>query len=462
MKLENFAVVRNLVVTLAGISQLFIISGNSLNAQENWHQFRGPGARGLGADGTGLPQRWSESENVAWKKPIPGRGWASPLIAGDQVVVLTAVSEGEEEAPRKGLYFGGERPEPSPHIHSWKILSLDWQSGDTLWERVLHRGRPETPIHVKNSYASETPATDGNIIVSFIADIGAFATDMDGKLLWERRIPPRKRRLDWGSASSPVIHKDRVYLQNDSEQSSTLTCVQLSTGRTLWEVSRDEPSNWSTPFVWENSDRTEIVTNGRDRVRSYDTDGNLLWEMKGLSSIAIPTPFEVDGDLIICAGYVGDRQHPSQPVLRIRPGASGDISLDDDASRNEFVRWRATRASSYNPTPLAYKGILYVLWDFGFFNARDIGTGEELYEKTRIRRDPPVGFTASPWAYDDRVFCLSEDGETFVFNAGAEYQLLHVNSLNEMCMSTPAIARGALFIRSLNHLYKIQNQPDNL
>lgn len=431
-------------------------------AQEEWRSFRGVGARGIGEDGTGLPTKWSETENISWKVAVPGRAWASPIITGNQVIVLTAVSDGEEEAPKKGLYFGGERPEPSPHKHEWKLISYDWKTGERQWEQVLHSGRPQTPIHVKNSYASETPVTDGKTVISFVADVGVFATGVDGLEKWSRKLPPRKRRLDWGSAASPVIHDGRVYLVNDNEEKSTLTSLDVETGEVIWEIGRDEPSNWATPFIWENTGRTEIVTNGRNRVRSYDLDGKLLWDMPGLSAIAIPMPFAVDGDLIICAGYVGDRQPPSQPVMRIAPGAAGDIGLENDAVSGGPVVWRAVRASSYNPTPVCYGDSIYVLWDFGFFNARSLATGEEYYEKERIRRDPPVGFTASPWAYDGRVYALSEDGETFVFEAGKEYKLLHVNKLDEMCMSTPAMARGALVIRSIGHLYKIQESAENL
>lgn len=430
--------------------------------QDSWPGFRGPMSLGLGKDNSGLPIRWSESENISFKIPVPGRGWASPIISHDQIFILTAISDGIEETPKKGLYFGGERPEPSGNKHTWKMLSYDWNDGHLIWQTTLHEGAPLTPIHVKNSYASETPTTDGSTIVAFVADIGAFALNQEGETLWKFPTPARKRRLDWGSASSPVLFENRVILQNDNEESSSLTCLDLTSGNVLWSVPRDEPSNWSTPYIWKNKQRTEIVTNGRNRVRSYDLSGNLLWEMPGLSTIAIPTPFAVNDDLIICAGYVGDRQPPSQPILRISPGGIGNIGLEPDQESNSFIRWRVTRASSYNPSPVCYKNILYTLWDFGFFNARDIHTGMEFYEKTRIQRDPPVGFSASPWAYDDKIFCLSEEGETFVFKAGTEFELLHTNKLNEMCLSTPALARSALILRSISHLYKIQTSPDSI
>lgn len=431
-------------------------------SQDNWEQFRGKGARGIGKDNSGLPKTWGEDKNITWKKKVPGKGWASPIVSGEQIIVLTAISAGEEEAPKMGLYFGGERPKPSPNNHEWKLISYHWNSGEIMWERTLISEVPKTPIHVKNSYASETPATDGEKIISFIGDIGVFATDMEGNPLWVKRYPPRKRRYDWGSASSPIIHGNKVIIQNDNEDESFIACLDIESGETIWRVEHDEPSNWATPFVWKNGKTTEIVTNGRNKVRAYDFEGKVLWEMPGLSTIAIPTPFQVEQDLIVCAGYVGDRKHPAQSIIRVKPGARGNIALKNNESSNNYISWRATRASSYNPTPVAYKDNIYVLWDFGFFNARDLATGTEFYEKERIRRDKPAGFTASPWAYDDMVFGLSEQGETFVFSASDQYELLGINKLDDLCMSTPAMARGALIIRSLNYLYKIEEKPNSL
>lgn len=457
-RLSRVSLIKFVAINLVSI--LILIP--DVHSQSNWHGFRGPGSKGLGSDNQGLPSIWNENKNIAWKKKVPGKGWASPLISEDQIILLTAVSEGEEEAPKMGLYFGGERPEPSPHIHHWKLISLNWTNGAKNWEHTLHQGRPRTPIHVKNSYASETPVTDGNIIISYIADLGVYATDMSGNPIWTKRFLPKKRRLDWGSASSPIIHENKVIIINDNEESSFIACLDLDSGETLWRVEHDEPSNWASPYIWTHSKGTEIIANGRNKVRSYDFNGNLIWEMPGLSTIAIPTPFQVGEDLIVCAGYVGDRKHPSQSIVRIKPGAKGNIGLKNSESSNQWISWRATRASSYNPTPVSYKDNIYVLWDFGFFNARNLSTGQEHYEKERIRRDKPTGFTASPWAYDGKVFALSEQGETFVFQASDQYELLGVNKLDDLCMSTPAMAKGALIIRSLQYVYKIQSDPDNI
>jgi hypothetical protein len=168
-----------------------------------------------------------------------------------------------------------------------------------------------------------------------------------------------------------------------------------------------------------------------------------------MSSIVIPTPFSHFGLLYICSGYVGDK---ARPVFAIKPGASGDISLKPGETNNAFIAWYQPTAAPYNPSPLLYGDYFYVLFDFGFLACHDARTGRQIYEKQRIRPEP-TSFTASPWAANGRIFALSEDGDTFVFQAGPEFRLLHQNPLDEMCMATPAMAGDRLLIRTLTKLY---------
>jgi outer membrane protein assembly factor BamB len=154
---------------------------------------------------------------------------------------------------------------------------------------------PATPVHVKNTYASETPVTDGERVYAYFGSAGLFCLDVAGKVLWSQSFPRRKMAHGWGSAASPVLHGDQVFVVNDNEEESFVAAFDKRTGKELWRVRRDEPSNWSTPFVWEHPARTELVTAGRNKVRSYDLGGHLLWELKGLSGITIPTPFAAEG-----------------------------------------------------------------------------------------------------------------------------------------------------------------------
>ena len=238
---------------------------------------------------------------------------------------------------------------------------------------------------------------------------------------------------------------------DDNDDKSFLAALDKKTGKQIWRVERNEKSNWATPYIWHNGRRTEIVTPGTTKVRSYDLDGNALWELGGMSSIVIPTPFSKFGLLYIASGYVGDQV---RPVFAVRPGATGDISLKPGESSNEFIAWYQPVAGPYNPSPLIYGDTYYTLLDRGFFTAHDARTGAEIYGKQRI--DAAAGaFTSSPWAYDGKIFALSEDGDTFVIQAGKEFKVIGKNSLDELCMATPAIARDSLIIRTATKLYRI-------
>ena len=425
-----------------------------LQAEEttNWPQFRGPGARGV-AKGKGLPTTWSTTENVKWCVPVPGRGWSSPVIWGDKVFLSSAISTGKEKTVKKGLYFGGNERPPSPNQHRWMIYCFSFESGEKLWEQEANVGKPLTPRHIKNNYAPETQVTDGNLIYTYFADQGLFANDLDGELKWKRKMKAYKTRYNWGSAASPALHGDFIYILNDNEQNSFIEAIDKNTGETLWRRDRNEKSNWSTPFVWENSLRTEIITIGTGKTRSYGLDGTLLWELVAdMSSITIATPFTAHGLLYITSGYVGDKH---KPIYAIQPGGKGTINLKKNRPVDKSIVWRQPNAAPYNPSTLVYKDLLYVLYDFGFLACFNAKTGEKIYDKVRVRKRQRTPFTASPWAYNDKVFCLSEDGDCFVYKAGRNNELLHINKLDELCMATPGIARGNLFIRTASKLYRI-------
>ncbi len=417
---------------------------------EGWPQFRGPRSAGF-LDTADLPESWNATENIVWKTPVPGRGWSSPIVWGDRVFLTSALSVGEEEAAKKGLYLGGDRSKPSGNAHRWMVYCLGLEAGKLLWEREAHAGVPPKPRHIKNSYASETPCTDGKALYAYFGNVGLFAYDLDGKPLWSRSWPAAKVRAGWGTAASPIVHDGRVIIVNDNEEGSFIESLDARTGETVWRRERDEKSNWSTPFLWRTAARTEIVTPGTGKVRAYGLDGALLWELRGMSSITIPTPVGTPDLLYVSSGFVVD---PLRPIYAIRPGASGDISLAEGKASNAHIEWSLPEAAPYNPSPLLYRGQLYVLLDRGYLASHDAKTGKRLYDPQRI--DPAArAFTASPWAAGGKVFCLSEDGDTFVIEAGTTFRVLGKNGLGEMCLSTPAILPGGLLIRTESSLYRI-------
>jgi outer membrane protein assembly factor BamB len=419
-------------------------------AAEEWPQFRGLSG-GLAADHRDLPDTWGPTTNVAWVAPVAGLGWSSPVVWGDHVFLTSVVSTTPQEAPKPGYYLGDWPASTAPH--KWMVYDFDFRTGKLRWERQVSAVPPALPKHLKNSYASETPVTDGERIYAYFAGVGLFAYDFDGKPVWSQPLAPMKTRNNWGTGGSPAVHKGRVYLVSDNDAQSFLAAFDARTGKEIWRVNRQEGTNWSTPFVWENAQRTEIVTTGSDLVRSYDLDGKLLWQLKGMSSITVPTPFVSHGMLFLSSGYIPE---PLRPTYAIKPGASGDISLAQGETSNAFIAWSSPTIAPYNPSPVVAGDTLYTLLDRGFFTAHDARTGKELYGRQRITAEAS-GFTSSPWAYNGKVFVLSEDGDTFVIQGGPEFKIVGKNSLSEMTLATPAIARGSLFIRTASKLYRFTN-----
>lgn len=440
-----------LSVLLAALSVLVSLLRTPAGAGEHWPQFRGPGSTGVSTS-TGLPDRWSRSENVVWKVAVPGRGWSSPIVWGDRIFLTAAIQEeGETEPAKKGLYLFGERPAPT-QPHRWMVYCFDWASGKMLWQRVAARGVPKYGRHLKNSFASETPVTDGQRVYAWFGNVGVFCYDFEGKELWSRKLGEFPMRLGWGTASSPALDAGRLYIVNDNEQHSFLAILDAATGKEIRRVDRDEKSNWSTPLVWRHAGRTEVVTTGSNRVRSYDPEGKLLWEMQGMSVITIPTPLVAHDLLYVTSGYVMDIR---RPLVAIRPGAAGDISLKPEETGNRYVAWRQPMAGPYNPSPLVYGDHVYVLYDRGQLACFDARSGKEVYGKTRLS-EKSRAFTASPWAYEGKLFCLSEDGDTYVVQAGPQFKLLRTNALEELSLATPAIVRQSLILRTETSLYRIE------
>ena len=246
-----------------------------------------------------------------------------------------------------------------------------------------------------------------------------------------------------------------------------MVALDAPTGEVVWMIDRQASSAWSTPFVWENEIRTEIITNGGDspdivarlgfristgnKIRSYDLEGNLLWEMAGGAEPVVTSPFAWGGLLYVMSGWVA---HPYRPTFAIRPGASGDITLKEGETTSEHIVWFSDKLGPYHPTPIIVDALYYSLHDRGFMLCNDAKTGEVVYGKQRIKSS--AGFSASPWSYNGKIFCLNEDGDTHVIAAGREFEILAVNRLDEMCMATPAMTRDSLIIRTASNVYCIR------
>jgi outer membrane protein assembly factor BamB len=415
----------------------------------DWPQFRGPNASGV-SKSERIPIEWGEGKNQKWKKPLPGLAWSSPIVVNGMVIVTTAASDKPPEAPKKGLYFGGERPTPDA-VFTLDVRAYDLATGDEKWKTELFKGKPTTPIHSKNTYASETPASDGESIVAAFGTFGVFGLDMNGKQRWKYDVGPLKTKMNWGTGSSPIIHEGVVYLQIDSEQKSSLVALDAKSGEEKWKEARQEKTSWATPFIWKNSKRTELVTNATNKVRSYDPkSGKLLWELGRNSSIAVPTPFAGDELLYVSSGYVMDMKN--KPIYAVKPGVSGDITPQGTETMSAGLEWSQRFGGPYMPSPLLYDGRIYVLYDQGFLAGFDAKTGKEVYKRQRLGTGGQQ-FTASPWAARGMIFCASESGKTFVVKAGPKFEIVRTNELPGMIMATPALAGDKLIIRTGSALY---------
>ncbi|MEM6689638.1 MAG: carboxylesterase family protein [Planctomycetota bacterium] len=414
-------------------------------------RFRGADATGVAEDHANLPDRWSQADNVLWAADVPGQGWGSPIVLGNRVFVTSVVADEENIKPKGGLYLGKGVRDPARGIHHWMVYCFDLTNGRELWRQEAHEGLPVVPRHPKSSYAAETPTTDGERLFVLFGDLGLYCYSLDGDLLWSNPIEPKKTNLDYGAAASPVVHGDQVFVVYDNKEDSWIASFDTITGKQRWITKRDETMSWATPFVWENKERTEIVVPGQRYNRSYSLEGEELWRFDGdMSVLVIPSPFAAHGMCYISSGYVGDSH---RPTFAIRPGAKGEIATGDDFEKSEFIEWYQPQASPYNTTQVVYGDYLYTVYDQGFMTCHNAITGEEVYGKRRF--SPQGSFTSSPWAYNGKVFCLSENGLTYVIKAGPDFEILRTNDLDELCIATPSVVGGNLLIRTLTKVYCI-------
>jgi len=420
-----------------------------------WPSFRGPEAAGA-ADGQHLPDRWNPAtgENVLWRTPVPGLAHSSPVVWGDRVFVTSAVSGRGDATFKPGLYGDGDASDDrSPH--RWMLYALDARTGRIQWERTAVAGEPRNQRHIKSTYASASPATDGRIVVAWFGSEGIHAYDVDGGLRWSvdlGRVDMGAYDIpsyEWGPASSPIIWNGLVIVQCDTQADSFLLALDADTGATVWKRDRQELPSWGTPTIVETPAGPELVTNASNFVRGYDPKtGRELWKLGGSSKITAPTPIYAGGLHIVASGRA-----PERPVFAVRPGARGDLTLGRDETANAHVAWSKTGRGSYMPTPLAYRGRLYVLANNGVFDAYDLASGKEIYRQ----RLPLVGsgFSASPVAADGRIYLSNEDGEMLVVEAGDTFTHLATNAMGETLMATPALAGGVMFVRGARTLFAI-------
>jgi outer membrane protein assembly factor BamB len=288
----------------------------------------------------------------------------------------------------------------------------------------------------------------------YVANLGIYAFDLKGKALWNTKVDTNPIYLDFGTGGSPVLHEEQLIILSDNEKQQYLASFDKKTGKQNWRTNREfrwerggmkVGSAWTTPFIWKSGARTEIVTVSPGFAASYDLEGKELWRLGGMSLMPVPSPFTYEGLLYVNAGR-------GKPLYAVKAGAAGDIT-----GSKEFVVWNDQRGGTYLPTPVAYQGGIYSLTETGILSRFDSKTGKLSY-KSRLAPDAGY-FTTSPWAYNGKIFCLSEEGKTFVVEAGETFKLLHTNMLDEMAQATPAMVGDRLLVRTESKLYSIRSLP---
>lgn len=417
---------------------------------QNWPSFRGAQASGV-ADGMNPPTTWDaeKSVNIAWKTAIPGLAHSSPVVWGNRVFVTTAISSNQNTPFEHGLTETAAAAKDASK-HSWRMYCLDKNSGSILWEKTVHEGAPKVSRHVKASHANSTPATDGKYLVAFFGSEGLFCFDVTGKLLWQKDLglldggwTPTKG-LIWGFGSSPVLYKNLVIVQCDTQSQSFLAAFNLKDGKQVWRTPREEDTSWATPIISEIGPRAELVTSGTKSYRGYDpVTGKELWRLASGVDVKIPTPVAANGMFYLGGGSA----HDKLSFYAVRAGTKGEVSSKDG------LAWESTAIKPHVVTPIVYGDYLYTVTDSGILTQFNAKTGEAGF---RGRLGRGNAFNASPVAADGRIYFASEDGDVFVIKAGEKFELLARNPIGEVMMATPAITDRMLIVRGQHHVFGIK------
>ena len=432
------------------IALYILVINTGLVYAQNWPGWRGDGS-GISSE-KDLPLSWSEQEGIKWKIPLAGAGHSSPIVWGNRVFLTTAVAEDPNvESFRGGVYMGGNRSKPDESEYAYYLLCIDAGNGNVLWSKAVARQNPKTRRHTKNTYASETPVTDGKYVFASFGSMGLYCVDFTGNVIWQRDLGLLQNRRGWGTGSSPILFRNTVIVNCDSDDDSYIAAFDKTSGEPVWRTERNEGPSWATPFLFETNDRVILVTNATKRTRGYEAlTGKLLWEGPGGSMITVPSPVAAVDLVFVSSGH---NLPMRQPIIAVRSQASGNITPAWGQSQSQGIAWSYSTGGPYVTSPIAIGEYLYVPLDSGYLTCYEAQNGKAVYEKQALGTRNTV--TASPIAADGRIYIQTEDGECYVVKQGPEFEILAVNKLDEVFCASPAVSEGKLFLRGRKHLYCI-------
>lgn len=405
-------------VLLVGALVVVLVAARA-QAQE-WPEFRGPTGQGHAGD-RGVPSEWSEARNVAWKTPIPGLGWSSPVVGGGRVWLTTAT--GDREVSLRAVAYDAETGREVVNVEVFRLRSL-------------------RDLNPKNSWASPTPILEGDrVYVHFGAD-GTAALTTAGDIVWKTKFPYESQH---GAGGSPVLFGDLLIFSCDGSDAAFVVALDKKTGKTRWKTHRRTPADqaYTTPLVIRVGERDQVISIGAFRVGAYDpANGKEIWRASYADGFSnVPRPVYGHGLVYIATGF----QQPS--LIAVRPDGSGDVT-------RTHIAWELKRGAPFTPSPVMVGDELYVLNDGGILTAVDARTGNILWQQ-RLGGS----YSASPLFVDGKLYFSSEEGVTTVLVPGKEFRRVATNRLQGAMLASIAVSNGALFIRTESHLYKLSNAP---
>ncbi len=390
---------------------------------ENWPEFRGPTGQGT-YPGKNLPIEWSTTKNVAWVKPIPGKGWSSPIVQDGRIYLTSAVPIAES----KDL--------------SLQAFCLDAESGKQLWQtEVFRQDEAKSKIHSKNSHASPTPITDGQRLYVHFGHQGTACLDLKGKVLW------RNSELSYkpvhGNGGSPILVGDRLVFSVDGSDKQVVYALNSADGKLAWKTNRKSEAaktfSFSTPLLIDVKGNKQIISPASDAVMAYDpTDGKEIWRVKYTGYSVIPRPVFGHGMVFISTSY------NNPVVMAIKVDGTGDVT-------KSHVVWSTKKGGPHTPSLLLVGAELYMVSDGGLASCLDARTGK-VHWSERV----DGAYSASPFYADGKIYLQSEQGVTTVLRAGTTYEVLATSKLGEKTFACYAVADGAIYLRTESKLYRIQ------
>ena len=443
----SFVTMLLFLVCSMGFSQV-----NASEYDDNWPTWRGPLFSGESVKGS-PPTIWSKTKNVKWKMPIPRKGLSTPIIWGDQIFITSAVSldkKASAEAVKKlkeaqpaWLRTTGSGNVPE-YIQQFVVYSINRNNGNIIWQRVVREQFPHEGTHKDGSFASQSCATDGEYLIASFGSYGIYCFDLKGNMIWEKDLGDMSIRASFGEGSSPVLYKDFLVINWDHEKDSYIFVLNKTNGDVIWKKERDEITSWSTPLVVEVKGIPQLIVTATGKSIAYDlNNGDIIWEISGLTANVIPSPV-TDGKMVyLMSGYRGN----ALQTVKLEE-AKGDLK-DSPA-----LAWTYDKNTPYVPSPLLYNSRLYYLrGNDERLSCVDAKTGKIHYEAQKL--DGMKGVYSSPVAANGMVYTLGRQGVCYVLQDGVEFKVVSKNQLDDHFDASPAIVGNELYLRGLKNLYCI-------